>query len=100
VSCVRRYDPIVQESTSAISQGNRYVVRELQTEPSQFEIAIIDSLSRLYFLFCKGQGQGFWKRSFIIDERVGKKLDFTVSRRFFPVLTLTFFVLTSRPFPQ
>jgi vacuolar-type H+-ATPase subunit B/Vma2 len=50
MSCVR-YRHIIQESASAISQGNRYLVREMKTELSQYEIAVMDSLSRLYFRF-------------------------------------------------
>jgi hypothetical protein len=58
MSSVRKCRLIVQESTSAISQDNRYVrvVRELQTETSEYEITIIDSLLRIYFRFCKGTG--------------------------------------------
>jgi len=53
MSCVR-YRHIVQEFTSAVSQGSRYLVLELKTELSYYEIAVIDSLSRLYFRFCWG----------------------------------------------
>jgi len=54
-----RYRHIVQKSASAISQGSRYLVRELKTELSEYEIAVIDILSRLYFRFCwGGQIQG------------------------------------------
>jgi hypothetical protein len=58
VSCVRRYRLIVQEPTSAISQGNRYVVRELQTEHSEYQIAVIDRFSR-FPVFAGGRDKGF-----------------------------------------
>jgi hypothetical protein len=55
MSCVK-YRHIVQESTSAISQVSRYLVLELKTELSEYKIAVINSLSRLYFRFCCGAG--------------------------------------------
>jgi hypothetical protein len=51
-----RYHHIVQESASAISQGSLYLVREMKTELSQYEIAIKDILSRLYFRFLGEKG--------------------------------------------